>query len=205
MKKMRKTELRTMQMTIRSEPNNEADDGKMLVEGYAAVFDSPTLIYESPYTGYRYMETIAAGAFVGADMQRTVLKYNHCDNGLVLARTSNGTLQLEADARGLRIRAELAPTTQGRDIYALIQRGDLDKMSFAFTVAEDEEKDSRDTKELLRTIKRFDTIYDVSVVDFPAYDATSITARNNEDSYFQQLDDALRHDARRRLRLMSMC
>lgn len=201
----RKTELRTMQMKIRSEPNAETDDGKMIVEGYAAVFDSPTLIYESPYTGYRYMETIASGAFAGADMGRTALKYNHCDNGLVLARASNGTLQLETDAKGLYMRAELAPTTQGRDIYALIQRGDLDKMSFAFTVAEDEETDSRDDKKLLRTIKRFDTIYDVSVVDFPAYDDTSIVARSNEDSYFQQLDHARQQEARQRLRLMSMC
>ena len=201
----RKTELRTMQMKIRSEPNAETDDGKMIVEGYAAVFDSPTLIYESPYTGYRYMETIASGAFAGADMGRTALKYNHCDNGLVLARASNGTLQLETDAKGRYMRAELAPTTQGRDIYALIQRGDLDKMSFAFTVAEDEETDSRDDKKLLRTIKRFDTIYDVSVVDFPAYDDTSIVARSNEDSYFQQLDHARQQEARQRLRLMSMC
>lgn len=192
-------------MKIRSEPSSEADDGKMLVEGYAAVFDSPALIYESPYTGYRYMETIAPGAFAGADMRRTVMKYNHCDNGLVLARASNGTLQLEIDAKGLHMRAELAPTTQGRDIYALIQRGDLDKMSFAFTVAEDEETDSRDDKELLRTIKRFDTIYDVSVVDFPAYDDTSIVARSNEDSYFQRLDEARQQEARRRLQLMSMC
>lgn len=62
------------------------DEDKMIVEGYAAVFNSKTTIWESSWSGYKYTEQIAEGAFDGAEMSRTVFKYNHGDNGLVLAR-----------------------------------------------------------------------------------------------------------------------
>ena len=115
-----------------------ADDGdKLIVEGYAAVFDSPTLIFESETTGYKYYEVVNRGAFDGADLSDVVMKYNHDDQAMVLARTRNKTLQLTVDDHGLKINAELANTSAGRDVYELIKRGDLDKMSFAFTVAEE--------------------------------------------------------------------
>lgn len=196
----------TRLMTIRSLTRAEDDPEEgMVVEGYAAVFRSRTMLYESPYTGYRYFEEIEPAAFEGADMSRTVFKYNHADNGLVLARTSNDTLSLSTDEKGLRIRADIADTTVGRDLYTLIKRGDLDKMSFAFTVAVDSESDNRDDKEFVRTIKRFDTIYDVSVVDFPAYDDTSIEARGQDEMFFRRLDKERRKERRMRLWLMSQC
>lgn len=184
----------------------DSEDDSMVVEGYAAVFNSETLIWESSWSGYRYMEKIAEGAFDGAKMDRTVFKYNHADNGLVLASAANGTLTMSTDSNGLKIRAEIAPTTVGRDLYTLIKRGDLNKMSFAFTVAESTDTDNRDDKTYLTTINRFDEIFDVSVVDFPAYDDTSIEARSGgESEYFRNLDEKMLQEKRRRLLLMSMC
>jgi len=200
-----KKEIRTMTLTPIQRSEDGADEGAMIVEGYAAVFNSRTLLWESDYSGYRYMEEIDPEAFEGADLSRTVFKYNHADNGLVLARASNNTLSLSTDEHGLKVRAEIADTTTGRDLYTLIKRGDLDKMSFAFTVASETSENDRENKEYIRRINRFDTIYDVSVVDFPAYDDTSIEARNEQADYFKELEKREIAERKRRLMLMAMC
>ena len=101
------------QMTMKPLLRSDEAGGDMVVEGYAAVFESPTVLYESEYSGYQYLEQIARSAFDRADMSRTVFKYNHGDNALVLARTSNDTLKLEADEHGLKVTATLAETTAG--------------------------------------------------------------------------------------------
>lgn len=142
------------------------------MEGRAIVYDSPTVMYE--IDGVKYYEVIARGALDGADLRDVPFKYNHSDNVMVMARTRNRTLELIPDEQGLLIRAKLANTTAGRDLYELIRRGDIDKMSFAFTVAE--HSYNRDTR--TRTITKFKRIWDVSAVDIPAYPDTSITARD---------------------------
>lgn len=159
-----------------------ADDAseKMIVEGYAAVFNQRTLLWESDWSGWKYYEEIDQGAFNGADFSNCVLRYNHGDGALVLARTRNNTLTYTIDSHGLKIRAELADTQAGRDIFTLIKRGDIDKMSFAFTVDSTNENSDSDLKVDVRKITRISTVYDVSPVDFPAYDGTEITARNSD-------------------------
>lgn len=152
----------------------EADEGKMVIEGYAAVFDSETLIGNEDWGFY---EKIARGAFDGADMKDVCLRYNHSDAFTILARTRNKSLTLSVDDKGLRVRAELLDTQAGRDMYQMIRSGLIDKMSFAFTVKDDEVEKGKTPH---RTIKRFDRIFDVSVVDTPAYDDTSIYARSLE-------------------------
>ena len=147
------------------------EDNKLMVEGYALVFDAPTVIWE--YDGVQYKEVIERGALDGADMYDVPFKYNHSSNVMVMARTRNKTLQLAIDEKGLFVRADLALTTTGKDLYTLIQRGDIDKMSFAFSVEEDE----YDSKTHTRRIKKFRRIYDVAAVDVPAYEQTSISAR----------------------------
>src|SRR5690606_6683722 len=114
-------------------------------------------------------------------------KYNHSDHLMIMARTRNKTLELIPDDQGLLVRARLANTTAGRDLYELIRRGDVDKMSFAFTVDED----SYDKESRTRVIKRFKRIWDVSAVDIPAYDSTYISAR----SYFAAQAEAERQAA----------
>lgn len=139
---------------------------KMVLEGYA-------LTFESAATHYGFTEIIARGALEGADMKDVPLRYNHNDTWLILARTRNGSLQLTVDEKGLFIRAELIDTQTNRDIYKSIQAGLLDKMSFAFTTA----KDEWDYDTTTRRVLEIDKLYDVSVVDTPFYDTTSIYAR----------------------------
>ena len=93
-----------------------------------------------------------------------------------MARTRNKSLELIVDDKGLKIRAKLAPTQANKDIYTLIQDGTLDKMSYAFTVSKEEWDYETDT----RRIWEIDKLYDVSVVDVPAYDSTEIYARSKE-------------------------
>jgi HK97 family phage prohead protease len=151
----------------------EKEESKeMIVEGYAVTYDTPTLLWE--YEGEKYYEVIAKGALDDADLSDVPFKYNHCDSVMIMARTRNKTLELSIDQKGLFIRAKLADTTQGNDLYKLIQRGDIDKMSFAFTVRQ--EAYDRETK--TRIIQKIEKLYDCSAVDFPAYNTTSITARS---------------------------
>lgn len=146
-----------------------AEDEELVVEGYAAVFGEVTDL------GW-VKEVIARGAFDEADMSDIVMKYNHANDILPMARTRGGSLQFNIDDHGLKIRAKLPDTSMNQDIYKLIKEGVLSKMSFAFTVRSEEYDYETDT----RTILAFDKIFDVSVVDFPAYDGTEIYARSKE-------------------------
>lgn len=184
------------------EPANNDDENKQLVEGYAAVFNQRALIWESEWSGWKYMEVIDRNAFNGADMNDTVFKYNHGDVAMILARASNNTLTMNTDDKGLRISADIIDTNNGTDVYKLIKRGDLNKMSFAFTVKSERTEVDKENKIYTRTITAFDKIYDVAVVDFPAYDGTSIQARSKE--YFMDLEKDLQEKQRRkRLLLMT--
>lgn len=184
------------------EPANNDDENKQLVEGYAAVFNQRALIWESEWSGWKYMEVIDRNAFNGADMNDTVFKYNHGDVAMILARASNNTLTMNTDDKGLRISADIIDTNNGTDVYKLIKRGDLNKMSFAFTVKSERTEVDKENKIYTRTITAFDKVYDVAVVDFPAYDGTSIQARSKE--YFVDLEKDLQEKQRRkRLLLMT--
>ena len=154
------------------------DEGKLIIEGYAAVYDSETLIGNEEWGFY---EIINRGAFDGADLKDVPLKYNHSDAVPILARTRNKSLVLTPDDKGLRIRAELLDTTDGVDMYKRIKAGLIDKMSFAFLLAENGDTWTREgNKTPHRSISKFGRICDVSVVDSPAYDDTSIFARSRE-------------------------
>ena len=151
-------------------------ENKMILEGYAAVFNSETLIGSEDWGFY---ESIDPRAFDSADMRDVPLKYNHSDAIPILARTRNKSLTLTVDGRGLFIRAELLDTQDGRDMYTRVKAGLIDKMSFAFTVQEEDFK-YIDGETPHRKILKFDRIFDVSIVDTPAYDDTSIYARSRE-------------------------
>lgn len=153
-------------------PQGEIHENTLIVEGYAIRFDEPTVI--TTIDGVEYYEVIDSGALDGADLSDVPFKYNHSDQVMIMARTRNKTLELFVDNEGLYIRANLAQTTQGLDLYKLIQRGDIDKMSFAFVVAQ--ERYDRTTR--TRHIEKIEKLFDVSAVDLPAYDTTSISARS---------------------------
>lgn len=150
-------EVRTMELRAADEP--------MVLEGYAAKFDDITDL------GF-FQERIAVGAFddVLGDDVRYLL--NH--DGMPLARTQNGTLELTVDEVGLKTRAVLNDTQQSRDVYAAVKRGDISQMSFAFTIANQEVDEERN----LRTVTRMKRLYDVSPVTYPAYPTTTLEARS---------------------------
>jgi HK97 family phage prohead protease len=148
-----------------------SSEGEMIVEGYAAVFNTPTVLYS--YDGIDYKESVDAESFRKAEMADVVMNYNH--EGKPVARTKNGTLALSVDDHGLFAKADLSGTEEGRRLYEEIKGGYIDRMSFAFTVSED----SYDRDTHTRTIRGIKRLYDVAAVDIPAYDATEISARSH--------------------------
>lgn len=163
---------------------------KMIIEGYAIKFNEQTLIGTE---AHGFKEIIAIDALTETNMKDVPLKYNHQDNFLVIARTRNKSLELEVDEVGLKIRAELLDTQSNQDIYKMVKSGLLDKMSFAFTV-KNQSWDRTGTIPI-RTIQRIDRLYDVSIVDVPAYEGTSVYARSLEllDNDTRELEN-LKHE-----------
>lgn len=170
---------------FRAIDNNE---GKMVIEGYAITYEQPAT---HEYGNYKFTETIQRGALDNTDMKDVPLRYNHNDSWVIMARTRNNSLQLIKDDIGLKIRAELIDTQSNRDIYKSIQEGLIDKMSFAFTVEEKGDSWIYGESETIRTVKSIKRLYDVSVVDTPFYDTTSVYARSFEllESNLKQLEN----------------
>lgn len=137
--------------------------------GYAAVFNS----LSHDLGGFR--EVIRPGAFARAlDMDVRAL-WNH-DSNHVLGRTTSGTLRLREDDHGLYMEVDLPDTTMGRDVYAMVQRGDVDQMSFSFSVNEGGDEWRKEGKQQVRELVDV-ALYDVSPVTYPAYEATTVSAR----------------------------
>ena len=112
------------------------------------------------------------------------MQYDH--HGRVFARLSNGTLQLEADEHGLKVRADLGGTEIGRQLYEEIKGGYTNKMSFGFTVADDDTV--QDGADYLRTIRSIGRLFDVSAVSIPANDLTEISARSHCDGVIAEIE-----------------
>lgn len=163
------------------------EDEETKVRGYATTFDDPYVLWEDRDLVLR--EIIDHDALMNADLSDVIFQYDH--EGRVFARTSNGTLTITPDARGLAIEADLSGTEIGRELYQEIKGGYTTKMSWAFVVDADEwtsEKapDGRDLE--TRTIKSVRKVYDVSAVSLPANDATEISARSLTDGVIKRLE-----------------
>lgn len=185
---MMSKETRILNSNLEVRINEEKNE--MILEGYAATFDNPTCLYE--YDGIQYNEIIDRGAFDGMDYKDCCLKYNHSDNVPILARTRGGSLELSVDDVGLFFRAKLFNTQTSRDVYELVKQGGLDKCSFAFTIKD--ESYNRDTR--TRHIKKINRLFDVAIVDIPAYDSTSVSARS-----FFELEREKEHKALEKVKL----
>jgi HK97 family phage prohead protease len=167
--------------TIRTQPAEarEDNDGQMILEGHAAVFNEWTVI------GGFFQERVAEDAFKRAVIENDVrLLLNHSPDG-ILARTKNGTLELSQDEIGLHYRGVLNPLDPfAISAYAKIARGDIDQSSFAFRVLEEtwEEADTSVAGDLpKRTIVKAE-LFDVSPVTYPAYEGTDVGARAAHDA-----------------------
>lgn len=151
-------------------------DGALLIEGYAAIFNAPAEIIPG---AWGWWEEILPGAFANCLAQDVRALFNHNAN-LVLGRTTAGTLALWEDATGLGFRATLPETQAARDLHASISRGDISGCSFSFLPLETrwiERKDEPD----LRQVVTIETLFDVGPVTYPAYNDTSVSARSRED------------------------
>ena len=159
----------------------------MIVEGYATTFNQPYKLIEDREIILN--EQVDRNAFAETDMSDVIMQYDH--EGRVFARIANGTLALESDDHGLKIRANLGGTEIGRQLFEEIQGGYTNKMSFGFTVAADERRTSKDEDghvTILRTIKKIGKLYDVSAVSLPANDATEISARKIGDGLIAEAE-----------------
>ena len=178
----------------------QAEDGQMIVEGYATTFSQPYELYRNKDMVVN--EQVAPDAFAETDMSDVIMQYDH--EGRVFARVNNGTLELTPDEHGLKVRANLGGTEIGRQLYEEIRGGYTDKMSFGFTVSADERKESRDEEgriSILRTIRKIGKLFDVSAVSLPANDATEISARNIGDGLIAEVKKELlaREERERRI------
>lgn len=174
---------RSLHMEIRKAEKTE--DDTYIVEGYATTFDDPYILYEWEDFGekVRILEQVDKEAFKECDLSDVIMQYDH--QGRVYARTGNGTLELIQDNHGLLVRANLGGTSEGKKLYEEIKGGYTNKMSFGFTIKDEErlEKKADDgATEILYTIKSIGKLYDVSAVSLPANDGTEISARTRFDA-----------------------
>lgn len=149
-----------------------ASDGKRTLAGYAAVFNSDTTI------GDYFIERIDPAAFnktIGGDVLALV---NH-DTGRVIGRTKSGTLRLSVDNVGLQVEIDVPDTVDGRDLWTLVERGDISGMSFGFSVTKQEWDETGDIPQ--RTILEVD-LYEVSACAMPAYTDTKLGIRSLESA-----------------------
>lgn len=169
---MIKTEKRSHGLGV----EHRADDGKRTLVGYAAVFERVTDI------GYYFKEQIAPGAFAEAiegDI-RALVDHNA---GRVIGRTKSGTLRLKEDERGLHVEIDVPDTTDGNDLWVLVERGDISGMSFGFRVITETWDES--TKPPTRTIQKLELV-EVSAVAWPAYEDTELGVRSLEQFRAEQ-------------------
>lgn len=171
--------------------SQEDDDGIKKIEGHPVVFEQTTDI-----GGYFY-EVIDRGAFDECDLTDVLLFVNHNQNKIPLARSrrnnGNSTMHLQIDNIGLFMSADIDidNNPEARALYSAIKRGDLDGMSFAFRIKEQEWL-NLDTKMPTRRIKKFAKLYEVSAVNKPAYESTDINARDKDalENAKRELDSA---------------
>lgn len=165
-------EFRAFNFEIRA---NKNDEHGHFLEGVPIVFDQKTDM------GW-YEERIAFGALDNADMKDVRFLVNHNTDMIPLARSRNNnehsTMQMKVEADGLHIRVDLdvENNAEAKSLYSAVERGDVSGMSFMFTVNRSEWDESNPDYPV-RTILELGKIYEVSAVTWPAYDATSISAR----------------------------
>lgn len=168
-KKINKTETRELTGKIELRENGE---GKRMLTGYAVKWEK-----KSKVLGFlrKFREQFKKGAFTESlEKDDQLFLWSH-DPSKVLGRTKNGTLRLEEDDIGLRFELDLPNTTLGNDAYETIKRGDVDGVSFGFKVEADEIQDADDDLPL-RTVTKA-RLFEVSVVAFPAYPDSEVSAR----------------------------
>ena len=148
------------------------EDKSLSLSGYAVKFGEPSgLLYGE------FIEFIDRSAFDGVDMSNVFMLYNH-NSDYVLGNTRSETLTLSVTDIGLRFNVSLPNTQKAKEVHELVKRGDINGMSFGFSVSED--KWNMEAEPVKRTITKIGSLLEVSIVPFPAYEATEVDARTIE-------------------------
>lgn len=159
---MNNKEIRAME-TIKA-----VDDEKMIVEGYALRFNT----LSNDLGGF--VETISPEALKEADLSDVRCLIDH-DSSKVLGRTTSETLELKIDEEGLYFRTQLPNTTYAKDLYENIRLGNINQCSFGFILDENgDEFEKREDGLFKRTLRKIKSLFDVSIVTYPAYNDTDV-------------------------------
>lgn len=169
---------------------NEDEEKKGYIYGTPIVFGKPTIIRD--WYG-QFEEIIDEKALDNADLKDVRLFINHDTSKITLARSKNGkgTMELKKGSHGLDMGAylDIENNSEARALYSAVSRGDMDGMSFMFEI-NGEKWDGLDTDLPRRTITSIKIVHEVSVVNFPAYEATSVSARSGEETSVSILEEA---------------
>ncbi len=170
-----------------------AANDDLFIEGYFSVFNSEYPLWEGA------SEIVKPGAFTNSVSGDVRALINH-DSSLVLGRTKAGTLALRQDERGLwgsiRINRD---DVDAMNLYARVQRGDVDQCSFGFDIKRETFVDLGDGK-CRWEIEEVDPLYEVSVCTFPAYTETSVSARKQDLAEIEKRRaEAWRSDMKKKL------
>ena len=170
-------EIRAFTFEVRAEQDEQHGN---ILTGRPIVYDARTDL------GW-YDEIIQSGALADTDLRDVRFLVNHNTDMIPLARSrnnnANSTMQMTVDEQGMAIRVDLdvENNTEAKSLYSAVERGDIDGMSFMFTVDGDK-WDDIESDHPTRTITDISKVLEVSAVTFPAYQQTSITARGLEDA-----------------------
>lgn len=172
------------EMRVAFEVRAAGDDEEMIIEGTAALFNTPTMLYSW------LREQIAPGAFTNA-LKKSDVRFaiNH-NPDLVLARTSNKTLEVWEDGEGLKYKAKLQNTEYSRHYWLMVKSGNISQSSFMFDIKSTKWESIDDDLDE-RTILEAEYLYDVAPVTYPAYQETTATARAKKEetpAVFNPLD-----------------
>ena len=167
------TDVRTLttNLTTRS-----SDDNGMTVEGYAMLYDQPSV--PMPFVEY-----IDRGALDNVDLSKVLLLYGH-DLNSVLARSDAENLQLRADDKGLWFQATLPDTTLGRDTYTNVANGNLKGCSVGFKIGDDKWLQGNDGQ-VIHHIRSFDQLIEISITPIPAYTETSVDVQRSLEAFMK--------------------
>ena len=187
-------ERRSYQFEVRAE---RRDDGISTISGTPIVYNSYTDI------GGMFREVIEPGALIGANLKDVPLLVNHNDRMIPIARsrnnTPNSTMRLTVTDNGLDFEADIDTENNmtARELASAVERADIDGMSFAFSV-DDEEWEGLETEYPTRYIRKLGTIAEISACTWPAYSATAIYARSKEalDNARSALESARQQNAK---------
>ena len=168
------------------------DSGDLYIEGYFAVFNSNYEMWPGA------TESVAQGAFAETLSDDIRCLIDH-DTMFVLGRNKAGTLELREDSYGLWGRVKINPNDQDAvNLHERVKRGDVDQCSFGFDILEEDTE--IDGEKVHWTIKKV-KLYEVSIVTFPAYEQTSVSARKNDyEQIMKRKADEWRNKATARLK-----